>query len=55
MPMLGRKRCGRNCEIYVLVVDSMSSEDNQYCVDLSKCDDATFSFEKPRRDIEDYN
>ena len=53
--MFGHKRWGRFCEIYVLVMDSMSSEDNQYCVDLSKCDDATFSFEKPRRDIEDYN
>ena len=39
----------------MLVVDSVSSEDNQYCVDFFKRDDGTFGFEEYRRDIEDYN
>ena len=39
----------------MLVVDAVSSEDNQYCVDFFKRDDGTFGFEEYRRDIEDYN
>ena len=39
----------------MLVVDSVSSEDNQYCVDFFERDDGTFGFEEYRRDIEDYN
>ena len=39
----------------MLVVDSVSSEDNQYCVDFFKRDDGTFGFEEYRRDVEDYN
>ena len=39
----------------MFVVDSISSEDNQYCVDFFKRDDGTFGFEEYRRDIEDYN
>ena len=39
----------------MLVVDSVSSEDNQYRVDFFKRDDGTFGFEEYRRDIEDYN
>ena len=39
----------------MLVVDSVSSEDNQYYVDLFKPDDDKFDFEEYRRDIEDYN
>ena len=38
----------------MFVVDSVSSEDNQYCVDFFKRDDGTFGFEECRRDIEDY-
>ena len=39
----------------MLVIDSVNSEDNQYCVDVFKRDDGTFGFEEYRRDIEDYN
>ena len=39
----------------MFVVDSISSEDDQYCVDFFKRKDGTFGFEEYRRDVEDYN
>ena len=39
----------------MFVVDSISSDDDQYCVDFFKRKDGTFGFEEYRRDIEDYN
>ena len=39
----------------MFVLDSISSEDKQYCVDFFERDDGTFGFEEYRRDIEDYN
>ena len=39
----------------MFILDSISSEDKQYCVDSLERDDGTFGFEEYRRDIEDYN
>ena len=39
----------------MFILDSISSEDKQYCVDFFERDDGTFGFEEYRRDIEDYN
>ena len=39
----------------MFVVDSISSEDDQYCVDFFKRKDGTFGFEEYRRDVEDYD
>ena len=39
----------------MFILDSISSEDKQYCVDFFERDDGTFDFEEYRRDVEDYN
>ena len=39
----------------MFVLDSISSEDKQYCVDFFERDDGTFGFEEYRRDSDDYN
>ena len=39
----------------MFVIDSINSEDNQYCVDFFERADGTFGFEEYRRDVEDYN
>ena len=39
----------------MFVIDSINSEDNQYCVDFFERADGTFDVEEYRRDVEDYN